>query len=240
MKRVFKSQISDFAFVFLLMCGPLACAADPAPSTDDQLRNSLDSKAGDDYDRALLGDQAKPEAKPPAEDSLQKKLKRELGAASQKEDKAKDPILQIAEEMRQVVPRLDKRDSGKVTQYLQGQIVADLDKLIEQAKKSGSCNCSKPGACKSPAAGQKKTANPSERAPSPAKSSVPLLRKAKNAAPSQQARERMKELFQADLQEHGRDRVLEEPSEYFLPEYELEIQDYFRRLSEDQPEQAKP
>ena len=35
--------------------------------------------------------------------------------------------------------------------------------------------------------------------------------------------------------------MLEKPSEeYFLPEYKLEIEDYFRRLSEDQPEPVKP
>ena len=38
------------------MAGTLAFAADPPPSTDDQLRDSLNSKASDDYDRELLGD----------------------------------------------------------------------------------------------------------------------------------------------------------------------------------------
>ena len=40
--------------------------------------------------------------------------------------------------MREVQPRLGQRDSGEETQSLQRQIVSDLAKLIEQAKKSGS------------------------------------------------------------------------------------------------------
>ena len=45
----------------------------------------------------------------------------------------------------------------------------------------------------------------------------------------------MMERFSAELQRHEREQMLELPGEYFLPEYELEIEDYFRRLSEDQP-----
>ena len=48
----------------------------------------------------------------------------------------------------------------------------------------------------------------------------------------------MMERFSAELQGHEREHVLELPSEYFLPEYELEIEDYFRRLSEDQPDRG--
>ena len=33
--------------------------------------------------------------------------------------------------------------------------------------------------------------------------------------------------------------MLELPGEHFLPEYELEIEDYFRRLSEDQPDSGR-
>ncbi len=104
---------------------PLAFAG-PPPSTDDQLRDSLNSKAGDDYDRELLGDPAKPDGKGRVDEEMQKKLQKELGPAAQKEGKPKDPLLQVAEEMREVQKRLDQRDSGEVTQYLQRQIVSDL------------------------------------------------------------------------------------------------------------------
>ena len=72
-------------------------AAERPPSTDDQLRDSLNSRTGDDYDRALLGDPAKPDGKDRVDDEMQKKLQKELGPAAQKEDKPKDPLLQVAE-----------------------------------------------------------------------------------------------------------------------------------------------
>ena len=46
--------------------------------------------------------------------------------------------------------------------------------------------------------------------------------------------------FDAALHKARGRAVLQMPSEYFLPEYKLEIEDYFRRLSEDQPEPEKP
>ena len=46
----------------------------------------------------------------------------------------------------------------------------------------------------------------------------------------------MFERFRAELQGHEREQMLAEPGENFLPEYELEIEDYFRRLSEDRPD----
>ena len=68
---------------------------------------------------------------------MQKKLQKELGPAAQKEDKPKDPLLQVAEAMREVQQRLDQRDSGAVTQHVQRQIVADLAKLIEAGEEIG-------------------------------------------------------------------------------------------------------
>jgi hypothetical protein len=46
--------------------------------------------------------------------------------------------------------------------------------------------------------------------------------------------------FKATLQRRKGVPMLENPSEYFLPEYKLEIEDYFRRLSGDQREAGRP
>ncbi len=120
MKTKFKSQISNCAcLVMLLLASPLAFAAAP-PSTDDQLRDSLNSKTDDDYDRALLGDPAKPDDKVHVDDAMQKKLEKELGPAAQKEDEPANPLLRVAEEMRKVQQQLDQRDSGRLTQDCAG------------------------------------------------------------------------------------------------------------------------
>lgn len=236
-----------FQFLFLLLVGSLAFAADPVPSTDNQLRDSLNSRVGDDYDRELLGDPAKPDGKGSAVEDVQKKLQKELGSAAQQEGKPKDPLLQVAEAMSEVPPRLNLRDSGAVTQHLQRQIVSDLEKLIEKARKSGSNSGKKSSGRKPTGNGSKKPAqNPgqaSENPPAAAQESNPQIRRKPEdirAEEAAKAREQMIETFRAELQQHNRQQMLELPSEYFLPEYELEIEDYFRRLSEDQPELGRP
>jgi hypothetical protein len=232
-----KSQISTFGVLFLFVAGSLAFAADP-PSTDDQLRDSLNSKTDDDYDRALLGDRAKPDDKDRVGAAMQKKLDKELGAAAQQEDKPKDPLLQVAEEMREARQLLEKHEAGVETQHLQVQIVSDLDKLIEQAKKSGSC---KGGA---DAKGPKQTASgkgkpgqapgqPPATPSSRAQESDPNHVKTDHRDAAAASAGDLLERFRATLQERKGAPLLEEPSEYFLPEYKLEIEDYFRRLSGD-------
>jgi len=234
-----RSQVL-YSFFLLALTASSACyAVTPPPSTDDQLRDSLNSKAGDDYDRELLGDAAKSAGGDRVDDKMQKRLQKELGPAAQREDKSKSPLLEVAERMHGVQPRLAQRDSGDQTQAVQRQIVADLDKLIEKAKQSG--NCGKGSLSRLPAGnGPKKPAQPSGDASARAQTSNP------NRTPQQiraeekrKAVERMKTMF-AELQKHQRVEMLQWPSERFLPEYELEIEDYFRRLSEDGPEPLKP
>jgi len=245
MKENSKSQISKLRFqifnctlLFLaFMAGSLAFAVAPPPSTDDQLRGSLNSKAGDDYDRELLGESVKPDDKDRVDDEMQRKLQKELGPAAQREDKPKNPLLQVAKEMHEVQPRLSRRDSSDVTQHLQQQIVSDLEKMIKSECSGKSFNSPKPMGN-----GEKKPGQPSVNPSAPAQKSDPKLRRMPEEIRAEEAKkavERMKDLF-AELQGHEREHVIERPSEYFLPEYELEIEDYFRRLSENQPELVKP
>ncbi len=279
----FKSQISDFRFqisnlrsqisncTFLLLtfaAVSLAAATDPPPSSDGQPREGLNSQAGDDYDRALLGDPAtnpsdkrngassdrefpkgspldsKHSDKGRVDNEMLKRLQRELGAAAQKEGGSENPLVQVAEAMREVPQRLDHRDSGPVTQTLQRQIVSDLDKLIEEAKKSGRFTGTKVSVGNPTGSGNPKAAIPGEgpgKSRSPSQVSTPEIRKAEEirAAEETKAHERMIQRFRAELQGRKGEQVLAEPSESFLPEYELEIEDYFRRLSEDRPDSGR-
>jgi hypothetical protein len=231
-----RSPISNCLILFLLLASAsLAFAADPP-------RKGGDSKAGDEYDRELLGDPARPDDKVPAGEALERKLRRELGSASQREDKSKAPLEKIAGEMRDILPRLDKHDSGKVTQYLQQQIVADLDQIIEEAKKSEAKGGRSPGVKSND---KRNTPRPNgevkSKVPTGNSDSKPREPDKDRAKELAEARERMKQLFRANLPEHARDQVFEEPSEYFLPEYQAEIEDYFRRLSaEEKPAASNP
>ena len=233
--------------VLILMAGTLALAAEGPRPTDEAFRNSSNAKAGNDYDRELLGDPANADDSGRREEELQKKLQKELGAAAQREDEPKAPLLLIAEEMREVPPRLERRDSGAVTQHLQRQIVSDLEKLIEEAKKSGA----RPG---NPSNGRGPTGNglkeparnpgqPAGDSQPPAKESDPNIHRTPQQVrdeAAEMARKQMIELFHAELQQRNPDQKIELPSEYFLPGYELEIEDYFRRLSQDHPDTGRP
>jgi hypothetical protein len=232
----------------VLLAGSLACAADPPPSTDDQLRDSLNSKMGDDYDRELLGDPVKADRKDRVDEEMQKKLQKELGSAAQEEGKPKAPLLQVAEAMRAVQPLLARSDSGEETLHLQRQIVSDLEKLIEEAKKSGSGG-GKNSKDRKPTGGDgkkppqnpgKATENPNPSA-SAQESDPNFHRKPESRAEAaKRAYDLMIESFRPELQKHDRGEMLELPAEHFLPDYELEIEDYFRRLSADHPDMGKP
>jgi hypothetical protein len=169
----------------------------------------------------------------------EKQLRRELGAAAEKE--SDNPMLQIAREMTEAKQRIAKADAGVGTQQLQRQIVDDLDRLIQQARKKA-CQC-KPGQCQSP---------PSERTPPP-KQSKPCSKPGKtpnnkpaaknssrppdkNAAKKSEAaaetRATMERLWYL-LPQHAREQMLQSPGEEFAPKYEMQIEEYFRRLSEE-------
>ena len=125
---------------------PAPCSPpSPAPTTDDELLKSLKARSGEDYDRELLGE--KPRAPAPGggeAQKLQARLRRELGTAAAAEDDAQNPLVGIARQMHEVQQRMGRHDAGTETQFRQRQIVADLEKLIEQAKRSGQCQSGSP------------------------------------------------------------------------------------------------
>ncbi len=198
----------------------------------------------------------------------QKQLKRELGAAAEggkreqvqfagtarrvlrtnwtrplfpNEKESDDPMLQIAQEMVEARQRIAKADSGAGTQQLQRQIVDDLDRLIQQARKKA-CQC-KPGQCQSqpsertppgkqpPKPGSKPGNTPTNKPAaksSPRPSGKNATKRSDAAAETRAAMERLWYL----LPQHAREQMLQSPGEEFAPKYELQIEEYFRRLSE--------
>ncbi len=118
--------------------------------------------------------------------------------------------------------------------------------MIDEAKKSGTCSGGADSkgpkqTANSPGAAKNQGRPPANSSPK-ARDSDPTPRKAEDrAAAAAIARNQLLERFRAALQGREGGPMLEKPSEeYFLPEYKLEIEDYFRRLSEDQPEPVKP
>jgi len=217
----------------------------PPSPLDEELLEGLGSDPLDPVDRKS------PEPGPPdgeqrgdasrgEDEDWQERLRRELGAAAEKE--SDNPLLEIARKMRDAQGRLDRHDAGSTTQIVQKQVVDDLEKLIDQARKAakqcagGQSRAQAVAARKPvgqpPAGGEPEGGQPSDR---PAAESTQRPR-ATNDRPRQvdveQVRAIIKELW-GELPEREREQMLESPPEEFLPKYELLIEEYFRRLSEE-------
>jgi hypothetical protein len=212
-------------------------------SSDDELLKQLNEKSTDDVDRELFGDKKKDKKADAGAgqggDELQRQLQRELGAAADKEDD--NPVLGIARRMIDVQTRIADSDAGEKVQDEQKKIVADLDKLIEQAKKSCKCSgsCSKPGQCSSrtPSSGAKKPGSKPGNKPStkPAQQSSQRPPDKKTVKPDPaEMRNLIKDLW-GELPPNVREQMMQNPSEQFVPQYETMIEEYYRRLSEEKP-----
>jgi hypothetical protein len=156
-------------------------------------------------------------------------------------DARQDPILEVGRQMRQAQGLLQKHNAGLETQVLQRQIVSDLQKIIDEARKSarGGSAGKQPGVA---AQGPKGTGSAEKPAPGstgpdqgPAKESNPnAIHKPDQHGPEreQQAQRLMHGLW-GSLPPGVSQQLLQLPPEEFLPQYEVQIEDYFRRLSEE-------
>ncbi len=234
----------EFLFLCWAACSP-ALASDPPvqKSSDDALRDSLDAHSGNDYDRALLGepDKAAANKNERGNEELDKMLKRQLGPAAPWEDQPQSRLVSAAKGMRDVQARLAQGKSDAITQVEQRQVVADLQKIIDEAKKSGKC------LGQSCAGGNGKTAGklsdgqsvqiaskPREANDTPARNSNPNAPRQAAAARihrEQAATDTMQSSSGIQLQSRSPDTKYQLPGEHFLPEYEREIEDYFGRMS---------
>ena len=128
----------------------------PQPSTDDFLRNSLDSHSGDDYDPRGCWTSPKKGSTRPRRTVGPKTRKinrnsRTTGRPSKMVSK-KTVSFRPSKACATFRPRLAQGKSDAITQHVQRQVVADLQQIIDEAKKSGKCfgqsmagNCNKPG-----------------------------------------------------------------------------------------------
>jgi hypothetical protein len=121
---------------------------------------------------------------------------------------------------------------------VQQGVVADLDALIAQLSKQ----CQGGGQCQSPqqsnqasqrsqASAAKPGAKPGGSAP--ARDSTTRIGRNNAGAADPGERERLLKDFWGHLPPHAREQMLQLHSDEFLPQYELEIEQYYRRLSDE-------
>jgi hypothetical protein len=239
-----------FAVALLVLACPLfALAAEQRPSPpqrslDEELMKDLGNNPVDEVDRELFGPGEKttkplrPLPAPGRKDDLKDRLPRELGDAATAEDA--DPLLLVARQMREVEGLIGRGEAGPPTQDRQKQIVADLQKLIEQARKSckpcgGSAGRPGQAASRTPGAAPP-SPKPGGGKPNPNPATVSTTRNPNDTKPPKEANmaevlEVMKKVW-GSLPDREREAVSQLRAEEFLPKYQAMIEEYFRRLAE--------
>lgn len=241
-----------FLLALLMMfgcCGVVVVAQDKPASLDDQLLDDLNSELLPAAKPAPVGDkkEAAPATSPsitestdPANDN---KLLDQLGQGEDIEfGPPKDPLARIGQQMRAAESLISKRDTSTRTQELQQQIVRDLDLLLQQTKQQcqgGQCQPSpkagqpKPSPSNSPA--KSKPSGDGEPGNKPAQDSTDRLGKpGENKSDDAAAMDQLVKEVWGHLPEKVRGQMQNVGVEQFLPKYERLIEEYYKRLAEEQ------
>jgi len=208
---------------------------------------SLGGKLLDDLNPSLFGPPAPspkndplPVGAPPARQTFQKHIVPDLSDRGDGEDLGQPSgsaaLAQIERQMQTAQSLLQQAKSPDRAGQAQQQVVADLDALIEQLSKQcqgGQCQSSEQ--CNSPSqrsqtAGTKPAAKPGQGS-APARDSTTRIGRNDPGAVDLGDREELVKDFWGHLPPHAREQLLQSHSEEFLPQYELEIEQYYRRLS---------
>lgn len=154
-----------------------------------------------------------------------------------------DPLGYISQEMRRVERMIPKRANKAHAEAVQQQIVENLAKLIEQAQKQQAQQSSSQQKKKQQQQANKRQ-SPQQSKPSqgqadkdsnkPAADSTTRLSKQETVRPdAETVRGLLKDAW-GHLPERQREQMLQTTPEQFLPQYELMIERYYRRLAEEQ------
>jgi hypothetical protein len=188
--------------------------------------------ARDDLDRELL--EALGEGLPDA-------LGEDVGKTSPADDPFA-PLERIGAQMRSAERLLADVDASGRASRLQLEIVQDLTALIQEAQRrkreSQQGGKTAPGSQRSSAQPQGSGAEQTGReGDQPAADSTDVLRQngsgGSTASDSRAMREQVFKNLWGHLPQRVREQMLQSQDDEFLPKYELEIEQYFRRLAED-------
>jgi hypothetical protein len=214
---------------------PLSPAQEPekADSSQDDLDAQLLQDLGGDLfeQEDTAGD---------LDEALLDALGEDLGQSSPAEDPLA-PLERIGMQMRSAERLLSEPGAAARATRLQDQIVKDLDHLIQKAQrqKKQSQKGGKPSAGSQRPEAKPQGGQPGESAAEgqqPAADSTDGTREGTGEASAADRdagrRELLKNLW-GHLPERVRQQMLQSPDDEFLPKYEFEIEQYFRRLAED-------
>ena len=210
---------------------------------DDEVHRELLMPADRSGDKAPLPNE-KDKARKESEE-LKRKLLEELGAAGVSENE--NPLLDVAQRMRQAEGLIGQTKSGARTQDLQSEIISKLDELLQQAKKSckqGASSCNSQSVTSRRPMNQPQPQKQAEAGRKPGtKPAADSNAKPGSSAPRRPDMEEMQDLVKSvwgELPPSQREQMLQLSIEEFLPKYELLIEAYFRRLASETTEADRP
>jgi hypothetical protein len=207
-------------------------------SLDDDLLEGLDIAAPRSAD-PQQGTDTNDSARDLGSD-LDRQLLEQLGEGEDIGEEPENPFVSIGRRMRTAEELIRRRITSERTQRLQDQIVADLERLIEQLNKqcqSGQRNSSgspkpagKPGGQSQAGSGENQGGN------RPAKESTDRVGVAStDEAEMERMRQMLKRVW-GHLPPKVREQMSSGTIEEFLPKYEQLIEDYFSRLAKEERE----
>jgi hypothetical protein len=231
-------------FVFLYSPAPLAAQSRTDRSLGDELLKNLKDQSKKEIERDFFspldknGNERRQTRAAEGNADLDERLKLELGAAAEKEND--NPLLNIANNMFQVRLRMKQSNVGPATLGMQKQIVADLDQLIEQVRKSaGQCQSSSANSQGQPKQNPSDSSAKSGAKPGQKTGGKPAAAGAKNSSDGQTRKPDVEEIrtmmnnLWGELPPSVQEQMLQAPIEDFVPKYQNLIEDYFRDLSNE-------
>jgi hypothetical protein len=184
------------------------------------------------------------------EDSL--KASTPLNGFGVGQNPATQPLVRVVQGMQQAQTLLaapgtkGSKPSNAQATPVQAQVLADLDKLIAELSKQCQCsggnckngdsqNCDKPPKPgETPQAKSDKPASAAATGKSPGRDSTDRLDRTSTKPVEKGEVDRLVKALWGNLPERSRAQMLQSFSDEFLPKYEAEIEQYYRRLSEEQ------
>ncbi len=153
-----------------------------------------------------------------------------------------DPLVQISQQMRSVEGLIPEREEQDHAEQLQTRILRDLARLIEATEKQSAQQSSsekkkeqrtakRQSVQQAKASDQTPGGKPSSK---PAQDSTDRLGTAETARPDPELLKSMMKDSWGHLPQKTREQMLQNSPERFLPKYELMIERYYKRLSEQQ------
>ncbi len=255
---VVAQRLAAAAALTLLLGMPPICAAepDPVPPPDDLPRavkasaqpalddSSLDDALLDELDNELLegaGDMPLPKQPKPGQSANPADAGATESIDEMQPGEHDDPLVHISQEMRMVEEFLPQAARRGHAEQLQHRIVDDLERLIAQAEAQQSQQSSSSKQQKSKATSERKKVQQPKQAQGqagqdsnkPAQDSSNRLGNAQAARPDPELFKRMMKDTWGHLPARDREQMLQTTPDKFLPQYELMIEKYYKRLAEE-------